>query len=200
MFITIQTSLRFRSPYSCSYDSLAVTQQPPSELITHQQQLFARGHIRGYSGGVMGISPSLNQLGNTPRRSIDADSNMPDDDTSYDSTSQISLDFEIVKQQQHQLQKGFYLDPNINQQGTISSLNALKQQQYAQQQDMASFETIKRVLFNGNGGLSSNNSAAGGQTSSQHRTSGASSSGGRQPQIVTVKTNNKFNCKFNFLL
>lgn len=55
----------------------------------------------------------------------------------------------------------------------------------AQQQDLASFETIKRVLFNGNGGgLSSNNSAVGGQTSSVQRTSGTSSiAGGSKLQM-----------------
>lgn len=181
---SINTVLRFRSPYSCSYESLAVFDQYDTNLNNNNPTLNTgfppnKGHNR--VGSAMGISPSMNQF-NTPRKSLDVESNL-DDDTSYDSTSQISIDqngaydFELINHQNLKL----LIDPatmveqnnpniSINQ-ATVSSLNALKQQQYAMQQDITSFETIKRVLFNGVGGgigsggsniISSNNSAAGG--------------------------------------
>lgn len=136
------------------------------------------------------MSTSMNQF-NTPRRSIDADSNGDGDDTSYDSTSQLSVDYDMLQQLPSAAATGtlgggnnrlFFLEPSMPQaqqqqqqaNNTISSLNAFRAQQFGQ--DLASFETIKRVLFNGNGigggGLSSNNSAVGGQNSSLIRTSG----------------------------
>jgi hypothetical protein len=103
--------------------------------------------------------------GSTPRRSIDIESNI-DDDTSYDSTSQISID-----QFNGQLDANgvtgdythkFYIESNtLNQnsndnQATINSLSMLRQQAHGQ--DLTSFETIKRVLFNtSNYGAGGNN-------------------------------------------
>jgi hypothetical protein len=66
-------------------------------------------------------------------------------------------------QQQHQQQQQMNQQHNSN---STNSFNMLKQQYYLQQQqyqDFTSFETIKKVLFNGNvgGGLGSNLSSSG---------------------------------------
>ena len=118
---TLQTVLRFRSPYSNSYDSIvafnpAATAAANGDANTNVDAAFTsnhhaknsgtynNSHSRGFSlTGQFTSSASTNQLGGgggvgmgvsgngTPRRSIDADSNT-DDGTSYDSMSQISVD------------------------------------------------------------------------------------------------------------
>lgn len=46
---SIQTSLRYRSPYSCSYDSLAaINSNLPVIDLSNQNQFSAKGHSRGY--------------------------------------------------------------------------------------------------------------------------------------------------------
>lgn len=189
----IQSILKYRCPYSNSYESISAF-NPTSEqqqvalpmgsgssynLSSEQQQQhqrFSTGN-RGATLTVgtsmnhgLGISPSMNQFVSTPRRSLDVESQF-DDDTSYDSASQISAasnyDLDFITQQKLFL-------PELNQQMnggggsstttptnnepsqlTINSLNLLKQQYLMQQQyqDMTSFESIKRVLFNGGAGF-----------------------------------------------
>jgi hypothetical protein len=119
---------------------------------------------------------------NTPRRSIDVDSTY-DDETSYDSTSQMSVDqneLDYLTAQNIKLMSldmsnptaYLYTNANTNSQNiaellqqqqqqqqsstSTNSFNMLKQQYFLQQQqyqDFTSFETIKKVLFNGTGGV-----------------------------------------------
>lgn len=173
----IQTALRFRSPYSYSYDSIAAiipgedanSSEPTSNLYHHHRDI-SKTHTRGYSGaGPIGMSPS-NQLISTPRRSIEGES-YSDDNTSYDSTSQISIDPNGFEGD-YVNNKLFYIDGGLGNggvdanQATINSLSVLKQQQnlYIQQsKEITSFETIKRILFNGNAiGSNLSNSGIGG--------------------------------------
>ena len=45
--VSIQTSLRFRSPYSCSHDSIAaLNANLPGDLLNNQGQLNLKGHNR----------------------------------------------------------------------------------------------------------------------------------------------------------
>ncbi len=135
----------------------------------------------------MGISPSVNQFVTTPRRSIDVDSNM-DDDTSYDSTSQISLDPNsnydlnfVANQQKLMFPDGIVNSSSVDSnQATTNSINLIKQQYYLQQQyqDLTSFETIKRVLFNGSNFLGSNMSNSGVGSQGLEDTTLLSSAGG----------------------
>ena len=178
----IQTALRFRSPYSYSYDSIAAmvpgedansSEQPTTTTTSHlyhHHRDISKTHTRGYSGaGPIGMSPS-NQLISTPRRSIEGES-YSDDNTSYDSTSQISIDPNGCEGD-YVNNKLFYIDGGLGNggvdanQATINSLSVLRQQQnlYIQQsKDITSFETIKRILFNGNAiGSNLSNSGIGG--------------------------------------
>jgi hypothetical protein len=175
---TVQTALKYRSPYSNSFDSLSnIRHEISMQNIINNPDLTngmtngVQGHSRmnsksigGVGGGVqsnnmyqMRESPSFHQIGTTPRRSIDNDSYL-DDDTSYDSMSQISID----QQQPLNDNKLFFIDPSddINQL-TINSFNFSTKQQY---QDMSSFETIKRLISNGTG-IGNNNNRTSGATS-----------------------------------
>jgi len=74
------------------------------------------------------------------------DSSM-DDDTSYDSMSQVSMDAQTTNE------KLFYIDPNLNDelnQLTVDSINFTKQQPsyFTNSLELTSFETIKKVLLN----------------------------------------------------
>lgn len=117
----------------------------------------------------LGPSSSTHQLGSTPRRSIDIESNLDGDDTSYDSTSQYSMDQNNVNYDQDKL---FYIDPTSTDtnQLTVTSSNFPKAYQ-----DLNSFETIRRVLLNGN----SNATSAGGSLVNGHATSISSSMNNR---------------------
>lgn len=158
---SLQTGLKFRSPYSHSVESFSSL---PTEMsvnfnsangfqngLTTSGSIINNGensHRRVVSTGGpslnMGLGPSssTHQLGSTPRRSIDVESNQDGDDTSYDSASQYSLDPNNLPADD----KLFYIDPSSEtNQLTITSLNHLKQYQ-----DLSSFETIRRVLGNSN--------------------------------------------------
>ncbi|RNA23630.1 hypothetical protein BpHYR1_012457, partial [Brachionus plicatilis] len=121
----VHSALRYRHPYSneCEDDGG-----------------FSRGHLRGYSG--------ISQANQTPRRSIDM--NSMDDDTSYDSVSQVSID------------QGFELEPRLrenmrlfidDQQTTIASTHPSR----ANYVDLTSFDTIRRMLFNSGSNMNASN-------------------------------------------
>ncbi len=207
---SIHTVLKFRSPYSNSYESLAAISSQ-TDLTNFNlndkgvMQLNGKplnglnGPIGGqgkssfmangtFNGGHKRIDSTLSGfVGSgghfTPRRSIDIESNY-DDDTSYDSTSQISV--QIMDQtteldyMTQQNMKRLNIDPTLtvvdyhyNNQQSINSMQLLQKQyqtQNQQYQDFTSFETIKKVLFDGGAAmnqLSSNhsNSGVGGQHS-----------------------------------
>jgi len=99
----------------------------------------------------LGPSSSTHQLGSTPRRSVDVESNLDDDDTSYDSTSQYSTDQNNTESDQ----RLFYIDPQAqsdSNQLTITSAGAAFS---SIRPDLNTFETIRRVLVNGNGHVTS---------------------------------------------
>ena len=147
---SLQTVLRFRSPYSTSYDSIVAFNPNSSDLNQGNSCEFIpnkQGHHRDFSNTQF---PKNNVTG-TPRRSIDIESNT-DDGTSYDSVSQVSVDQQGLEQLDSNNVK-FYTDDNQN---TVTSLNLLRQQYFLQQQqlnDTSSFDMIKRVLFNDNNSL-----------------------------------------------
>jgi hypothetical protein len=144
---SLQTVLRFRSPYSNSFDSI-VAFNPISNDANHVAEYppGKPGHHRDFSNTQFNIKNNV-----TPRRSIDADSNT-DDGTSYDSISQVSVDPNGQEQLDSNMVK-FYTDDNQN---TVTSFNFLRHQYNLQQQqfnETSSFEMIKRVLFNDNNSL-----------------------------------------------
>ena len=148
---SLQTVLRFRSPYSNSFDSIVAFNPISSDLnhglSTGEFLPNKQGHHRDFSNTQF---PKNNVTG-TPRRSIDVETNT-DDGTSYDSVSQVSVDQNGLEQIDSNIVK-FYTDDNQN---TVTSLNLLRQQYYLQQQqlnDTSSFDMIKRVLFNDNNSL-----------------------------------------------
>ena len=109
----------------------------------------------GAGNGGLVASQSKNQFVSTPRHSIDADSTL-DDDTSYDSASQMSIDpnmnMDYLTLANAAVNNS---DNNTNNNNPMHLLRQHYMQQQQQQQqnytNMTSFETIKRVLFNGNG-------------------------------------------------
>jgi hypothetical protein len=138
---TVQSALKYRSPYSNSFDSLSNIRHEASSHNIAGIQGGTHSRIGSKSGQVIRESSSFPN-GQTPRRSLDNESYM-DDDTSYDSMSQVSID-----QNYNDNNKLFFIDANTeeNNQLTVDSLNFSNRQQY---QDISSFETIKRVLLNG---------------------------------------------------
>jgi len=167
---SLQTALKYRSPYSDSVESFSnlafdaknanlggsngMLENPSGNDVyhAHRRGISSGGAVIGMSSG-LGTSSSTQQIGSTPRRSLDIDSNQDGDDTSYDSASQYSIDqpvdLDYLNQQNAKL---FYIDPSgtDTNQMTVNSVNFLKQNQ-----DCNSFETIRKVLFNGNNNLAS---------------------------------------------
>lgn len=193
--LSLQTVIKFRSPYSNSFESLvSLTQADIQQLQSKSGHLPSTSSAlsTGGTGGQLGSTGAYNHsnmtnsasgsnfggagtqpisqhkrvtsnlsshFATTPRRSIDVESTFDGDETSYDSTSQISVDpneLDFLTQQNMKLFANSDLDgvvlPNQQSQTSMSSFNALKQQYYQQQQqynDFTSFDTIKKVLFNG---------------------------------------------------
>ena len=139
--------------------SNGMLENPSGNDVYHA--MYDRSHRRGISSGGaaigmssgLGTSSSTQQIGSTPRRSLDIESNQDGDETSYDSASQYSMDqpadLDYLNQQNAKL---FYIDPSLSDanQMTVNSAGFLKQSQ-----DFNSFETIRKVLFNGNNNLAS---------------------------------------------
>ena len=150
---SLQTVLRYRSPYSNQFDSIVAFNPMTSDATTGDFGTRP-GHHRGISiagnNSQLPNSANINQMGagGTPRRSLDDETNT-DDGTSYDSVSQISVDqqgFELVDSKVK-----FYTDLNVNDnQNTVNSLNFLRMQQQQASHESSSFDIIKRVLFNDN--------------------------------------------------
>ena len=126
--VCVQSALRYRNPYSNEGETAS------------DDAAASRGHIRGYSGFSYG-----NQ---TPRRSVDMQS--MEDDTSYDSTSQISVDhgFELDPMLKENMK--FFIDDN---QATLTSGNQLRTNCV----DLTSFDTIRRMLFNSGSNINASN-------------------------------------------
>jgi hypothetical protein len=193
--IKIQSILKYRCPYSNSYESLSAFNPNENNQLGvansigssnynindtfNQQRLSKSGFGQGQTS--LGISP--NQI--TPRRSLDVDSNM-DDDTSYDSASQVSIDrmSNYDLDFMNQLNQLANIPVNEQNQSTVNSINLLKQQYYLQQQyhDLTSFETLKRVLFNGGG--------AAGFIGSNMSNSGVGSTGIEETTLISSSINN----------
>ena len=198
--IKIQSILKYRCPYSNSYESISAFNPNENNQLgitnsigssnynisdtLNQHRLSKTGGLGanlGQGQSSLGISP--NQM--TPRRSLDVDSNM-DDDTSYDSASQVSVDrmsnydLDFV----NQLNQLANIPVNEQNQSTVNSINLLKQQYYLQQQyhDLTSFETLKRVLFNGGG--------AAGFIGSNLSNSGVGSNGIEETTLISSSFNN----------
>ena len=172
---SLQTVLRFRSPYSTSYDSIVAFNPSSSDLNPCEFIPSKQGHHRDFSSTQF---PKNNVTG-TPRRSIDIESNT-DDGTSYDSVSQVSVDQQGLEQLDSNVK--FYTDDNQN---TVTSLNLLRQQYFLQQQqlnDTSSFDMIKRVLFN------DNNSLINGSTFSNSGLGGVGGSGTIGPNSTGLST------------
>ena len=141
--------------------------------------IASESHKRAFSASGVVIGPSLSTApnGSNSRPSLDAESNI-DDDTSYDSTSQFSIDQNIPSME-------FYLENGgDSNQVTMNSINNIKQNMYLQNQhyqEFTSFETIKKVLYNGNTAPSNGGSQVAGsglgvpQATNTHSTSGISS-------------------------
>jgi hypothetical protein len=157
---TLQTVLRFRSPYSNSFDSIVAFNPHLTNLDRdvgggnladddkghHNHHL----HRRGFS--VTNPFPNSINIGSgTPRDSVDVESHT-DDGTSYDSQSNISIQTNDAVDASAAAK--FDLNYDQTNQNTVTSFNLLKSQQY---HDSSSFEIIKQVLFNDNTYLNGSN-------------------------------------------
>ena len=124
LYHSVPTVLKFRSPCSLSYESLtALSQADLAANNTGLSKMSGGGGVGGGGGAMVGAggfgthhkrvySNISNHFVNTPRRSIDAESNC-DDETSYDSTSQASVDPNELDYFVQQNMKLFHMEPNL---------------------------------------------------------------------------------------
>jgi hypothetical protein len=90
---------------------------------------------------------------NPDEQQLNGGEDMDDDNTSYDSTSQISVD-------QYSESKFFLNGTNSTSSSTYNLLKQQAQQHNININDLSSFETLKRVLFNVSGNNNNNQSLA----------------------------------------
>jgi len=162
-----QSALYYRSPHSTITQSLSTTNvtwerenSGSNAQSTSQQQQQPQQAI-GFRNSGVGQSSSTQRLngadvGAEVRYSIDSTvqsnpdeqqlngEDMDDDNTSYDSTSQISVD-------QYSESKFFLNGTNSTNSSTYNLLKQQAQQHNININDLSSFETLKRVLFNVSG-------------------------------------------------